>query len=370
MAPSDKVGGGCPEQGHKAVTRTAFANPPAKSETRSACGAAAEEDDAPVPVRVRGAWLAAGLTRLAQLPMTLQVVLVAVPILAVSWPWIFPPAPRRASRDAFSHLSDDFGPDGYPRMPVAQADRKVTEQDVALMIHAGGRDRKAAAPTQQAEQDGGRHARVAKAAALRPAVTRAETVAARPRRSVRFYGPGGTLEGPQEKASDMAALPIGTRIAVVLDVGTSTAHRGAVMGRVIQDVVSPQGQLVLGAGAFLKGRASGDFEAGRMFVDFDQAVVSGKTLRLQGYAIAHDEPGVAASRREITPQERQKASLADGVLETAKDVAGRVGEGVASALTRNVAHRSISQMQKDMTSQPSYVLSLPAGARFEVLVTG
>ncbi len=354
-------------QGHsKAAAVRIAGNPPSHSKDRAAHRSAHDNDEEHTPQRSRGAWLKAVLGRLTQLPMTLQVVMVAVPILAITWPWVFRPVSQRAPHDAFTHMDDDFGPDGYPRLPVAQADRKVTEQDAALMLqHAGGQSREATQALQQTEHGKSQRVRAAKVAVLHPTAS-----ASKPRRSVRFYGPGGTLVGPQEKISDTAVLLVGTRIEVVLDVGISTSHRGSVMGRVLKDVVSPQGHVVLTVGTFLKGRASGDFEAGRMFVDFDQAVVSGKTLRLQGYAIAHNEPGIAASKREITSQERQKASLADGVLETAKDVAGRVGDGVASALTRNVAHRSISQIQKDVTTQPSYVLSLPAGVRFEVIVTG
>jgi serine/threonine protein kinase len=175
----------------------------------------------------------------------------------------------------------------------------------------------------------------------------------------RFFAPGGTMKVPGKEPAKPTRieLPAGTTFAARLKVGVSSSQRAVVLATA-----------TVPKGAILRGRASSDHQ--RVFIDFTSVTTGGKSHPIKAYAITGGRPGLAARRREATPDERGGAAVARGALNTAAGVAGALGGDVARDLARNVGSETAREARRDTEVDRRYTLEVDAGTSFQIVVTG
>lgn len=182
-----------------------------------------------------------------------------------------------------------------------------------------------------------------------------------------WFTPGGTvkIEGIEEKEPPRLPLGVGDRLFAKLEVGISSGHSAPVLARLRKDVRAA-GRLVAPKGSMLKGRFRSD--SFRIYVTFDELILaSGKRLRFAGYAVDQKVPGLVATRREVDPEDAGGAVLEETV-DVAKDVALSVASGsIVGRVARGVADGAVPEQEK--RGKSGFILEVPAGKRFEVVVT-
>lgn len=190
-----------------------------------------------------------------------------------------------------------------------------------------------------------------------------------PKREVfRWYIPGGTvkIEGAnEEKEEQRLPLGVGDRLSAKLEVGISSGHGAPVLARLSKDVESG-GRVVAPKGAMLKGHFRAD--ALRIYVTFEELILAGgDRLFFEGYAVDRKVPGLLATRREVEGGEPGKVVLEETV-DVAKEVVRSVTGGtIVGRVTDGVAEGVLPDRQTP--EQAGFILEVPAGKRFEIVVT-
>jgi hypothetical protein len=187
----------------------------------------------------------------------------------------------------------------------------------------------------------------------------------------RFFTPGGLLKGtvePKSGARETLALRIGDRFKAKLEVGIVSSVREEVIASVVDDVVR-DGKRVLKKGDMLRGRTSNDDK--RIFIRFQSVDCGGRPLALNAYAVEKKMPGLRAVRREATLEEKSKKSAASGAISgVAREAGAILAEGSAvGRIVEGAANGVASEAQQEVKTDSSWVLEVPAGKTFEVVVT-
>jgi type IV secretory pathway VirB10-like protein len=187
-----------------------------------------------------------------------------------------------------------------------------------------------------------------------------------------LYGPAGFAEREGEKKitekENPSFLPVGTTLEAKLQVGISSAFRGAqVLARVTKPVEKEE-SVLLPSGTTLTGRMSAGDD--RIFIDFNKATTpEGSTIELRGYAVSGKLPGIPA---RVTVQEDSSGDssyITRGAVRTAQGALFGVSGTVAHDLVRNVGSEGLSDAQREVYKRPARTLELSAGTKFRVVVT-
>jgi serine/threonine protein kinase len=163
------------------------------------------------------------------------------------------------------------------------------------------------------------------------------------------------------------ALPVGRTFAAKLEAGISSSMQATVIARLTADVHVGD-TLVLAKGDVIRGRQGND--STRVRIDFTEAIHKGKIIKFRGHAISNGEPGLPAKKKAIPKEERGTNVVARGALRTAGTVAGALGGNIAGELAGNVANEGANEVRPDFRTQQPFVLTVPKGTRFRVMVTG
>jgi hypothetical protein len=187
----------------------------------------------------------------------------------------------------------------------------------------------------------------------------------------RFFQPGGLLQGaPSAKAASQEALglKVADRFKARLEVGIVSSVREEVIASVAEDVVRA-GKRVLKKGDILRGRSSNDDK--RVFIRVQSVETGGRSLAVNGYAIDKRMPGLRATRREATLEERSRKSAAGGAIGgVAREAGAILAEGsVVGRIAEGATNGVASEAQREMQPDSSWVLEVPAARTFEVVVT-
>lgn len=188
--------------------------------------------------------------------------------------------------------------------------------------------------------------------------------------SVEYAGSGDDgaqfFNAPKPK-SEPLALPVGSKLKAHLVSGISSSKHATVVARLTADIVV-NGTVVLAKGDVIKGRSSNDSQ--RVFVDFRQGIRGGRRIKFAGHAVTGTLPGLPATKKVIPKEERGTNVMARGALTTAGSVAARMGGGVAGELAGDVAREGVTEARPDFGERQPFVLTVPEGVRFTVIVTG
>ena len=184
-----------------------------------------------------------------------------------------------------------------------------------------------------------------------------------------LYEPGGFVSVPwaaltQERRD--AALPVGVRIPVVLEIGFHAGAGADVLARVARDV-RIRGRVPVQSGDLLRGR--GRTDGRRVYIDFEQAIVAGRAHRLRGFAVQGELPGIALAYQGPKPSDDVANGAASGALDAMGELASvLVGSSVVGRVLEGAARGAVSPLQARLASRPEARVVLPAGTQFEVVV--
>lgn len=173
--------------------------------------------------------------------------------------------------------------------------------------------------------------------------------------------------GKPTPSAKTPALPAGISLQASLVTGISSAAHDVVLARLTKDVVIDD-KVVLKAGDILHGRSRHDFE--RIFIKFTRATHDATRLSFVGNAVTGGQPGIVATKRRVPKEERGTNVVARGALNTAGDVATRLGGGVTGALAGNVAREGVTEVRPDYREREPFVLTVPKGTHFTIIVLG
>ena len=209
-----------------------------------------------------------------------------------------------------------------------------------------------------------RHGRRASRALQKPA----EPPPPRPNTG-KYFAVGGLLDmHPTAKRSGKhrLALNLGTRIPAKLDVGISSAKHGTALASTLAQITTLDG-MVIPRGSIVSGRSS--HGKNRIFIQFKRIEIAGVTYELTGAATKNTKLGVSAEVHESGLEDRAESSLASDALGTVKSVVagagGAVGRGIA-----NLSDGAVKEAQREVRVDRSVLLEVPAGTKFEIVITG
>lgn len=171
----------------------------------------------------------------------------------------------------------------------------------------------------------------------------------------------------KSKAPKGPGLPVGKTFPAKLEAGISSSMHATVIARLTQDVHVGD-DLILSKGDVIRGRQGND--STRIRIDFTEAIHNGVALKFKGHAISNGAPGLPATKKKIPKEERGTNVVARGALRTAGTVAGVLGGSVAGELAGNVANEGAAEVRPDFNNRVPFVLTVPKGTRFRVMVTG
>lgn len=263
---------------------------------------------------------------------------------------------ERAEAEAQAHP-----PPEAPSRPAPYVLRpgQIADPETGTIIEVGG------------DQDSGRGVIAGGGQERRPAGAGATRPGGGPRRG-QWFSPGGVLEGVGASgASAEGGLPIvaGDRLEARLEVGIASTQHQTVVAKLTKDF-KRDGQVILRRGDVLLGRSRND--DARVYIDLLKVRSAGREYGIQGYAVGGDLPGLTARRREATFEERSKARAVGGAV---RGAAREVGDVLAEAsvvgrVARGAAEGPADEASREVEVEVGFVLEVPAGRVFEVVIVG
>lgn len=283
----------------------------------------------------------------------------------------FPAAPRSAPRavqpasvESANLASAQSIPTARPTSPATKV--RATAKRRAKPTKPRVRTRRSAAPKRGVTRSFAELAAAARAGgpAAVPPTDGAPTVTARYKKS---GGPRFADEDEIKPATPK--LPLLTKMQARLSTGVSSATHGVALATLTESV-KVDGKIVLPKGAVLKGKSANTNE--RIVIRFTTAQAGNTSIDFVG--VAHSlgdlHPGLKAKKRIIPKEERGGNAVARGALTTAGRTAARIGGGVAGELVGDVAREGIGEARPDFQERAPFVLTVPKGLQFTVVVTG
>jgi len=185
------------------------------------------------------------------------------------------------------------------------------------------------------------------------------------------YGPAGFAKREEKKQNEKTGsspLSVGATMKAVLQVGISSAFRGAPVLARLTEPVRKDKAVLLPAGSTLTGNMSAGKK--RIFINFNKATTkTGESISFRGYAVSGKLPGIPAAVTE-TEKPQDSSYMAKGALRTAQTAILGISGSVAQDLVRNTASEGLEDAQRGVYKSSSRILELAAGTKFEVVVTG
>jgi len=189
--------------------------------------------------------------------------------------------------------------------------------------------------------------------------------------STAAYGPAGFAKREEKKQNEKTGsspLSVGATMKAALQVGISSAFRGAPVLARLTEPVRKDKVVLLPAGSTLTGNMSAGEK--RIFINFHKATSrAGKSVTFRGYAVSGKLPGIPAAVTE-TEKPQDSSYVAKGALRTAQTAILGISGSVAQDLVRNTASEGLEDAQRGVYKSSSRILELAAGTKFEVVVTG